>query len=222
MKTFQDLKELEGHGIDELRFYGEMVYIEQEKMQVIRSVNALKVRDISNAMKQGKTVSETTLFLNDMRDYQCPPVENYLLSLNMTDGEILTALLHTPEQLPEPENEFLTIRQKEHKAKDIFSPFAKPSKVNTASKWTVPKVAKAIMAGQVEQGHTDMVLTDDYAYDNAVNFRSKAPIPLYSFAKELTESPSGWWVHVDEENDKHIKLSVNCHHFDYKTLYIAV
>lgn len=224
MKTFKDLKALDntGRALDDLRIYGDMIYIEKEKIQISRRENALIVRDINDAMKQSKTVKEVMLLFMDFRDYQKPPLENYLLSLNLSDSEIIETLLHYTDQLPEPEHESLLIKEKEYKDKDIFSPFHTPKKVNTSTKWTVNKVANAILAGQITKGHTDMILTDDYAHDNAVNFHENRAIPLYSFAKELTESPSGWWVHVDEQTDDYIKLSVNCHHFDYKTFYVAI
>lgn len=224
MKTYPDLKALDnaGRGLDDLRIYGDMVYIEKEKIQISVRENALIVRDITDAMKQGKTVKEVMLIFMDFRDYQEPPLQNYLLSLNLSDSAIIETLLYHTDQLPTPEHEDLIIKEKEHKAKDIFSPYYKPKKVNPLTKWTVNKVVKAILAEQVTKAQTDMILTDDYAHDNAVNFHQKTAIPLYSFAKELTESPSGWSVYVDEKTDTYIKLSVNCHHFDYKTFYIAV
>lgn len=223
IEIFKDLKELEKAytGFHETKTYSiGTVYVESEQLAVTLYENALNVRTLDNALKRGKTViKHTTYFQKGSFDGR-EIMNEYMFFLKINFAELIERAV--ANDLPDIDDGSVKNLHNEEKAVRVFSPFAKPKKVNLHSKWTIDKVAKAILSGQVTQGVQDMALTDDYAYDAAVNFRKGELFDLLDFAKELTESPSGWWLRVDETEDNKIKLRVACHHFDYRTLYVAV
>ena len=105
----------------------------------------------------------------------------------------------------------------ESKSMKVFTPFKQIKPIRTPEKWTIPHVWKAILSGQIYYGVCDQYLTDDYAYDAASNFRSGVEKHLPSFACDLIESPSGWYVFVGKDDNGVQELSVNCHSFDLNT-----
>lgn len=227
IEIFKDLKELEKAytGFHETKtFYFGTVYVESEQLAVSVYDNAVVVRTLVNALKRGKSVVKHTVHFQTSSYWdERNVILEYMDFLKISFSELIERAVadDLPDMDEGSDRKAKNIREEE-KAVRVFSPFAKPKKVNPHSKWTIEKVAKAILSGQVKQGIRDMRLTDDYAYDAAVNFRKGESVDLLDFAKELVESPSGWWLRVDEANDDTIKLRVSCHHFDYRTLYVAV
>lgn len=104
------------------------------------------------------------------------------------------------------------------KSMNVFTPFKEIKPIKVPDKWTLPHVWKAILSGQIYEGHCDGRYTDDYAYDAAVDFRSGVRLYLPSFAKELIESPSGWRVYADHTDGDQVQLSVDCYTFNLNTL----
>lgn len=104
------------------------------------------------------------------------------------------------------------------KSMNVFTPFKEIKPIKVPAKWTLPHVWKAILSGQIYEGHCAGRYTDDYAYDAAVNFRSGVQLYLPSFAKELIESPSGWSVRADHVEGYRVQLSVDCYTFNLNTL----
>lgn len=104
------------------------------------------------------------------------------------------------------------------KSMQVFTPFKKIRPVRQPSRWTIPHVWKAILSGQIYEGHCSGRYTDDYAYDAAVNFRSGAALHLPSFAKKLIEDSSGWHVYCDKADGNQVQLSVDCYTFDTNVL----
>lgn len=100
----------------------------------------------------------------------------------------------------------------------VFSPFhldrLKPLK-KWPSKWTVPMALRAIANGQYESFRCKGVYTDDYAMDNALNFR-RGNVAALAFIRRVTERPSGWHVFEGRDNRVHI----NCHSFDMNELLV--
>lgn len=164
----------------------------------------LYITDLSNALKPGKEVTEYI--------FKGEELWNVLFfRFELSVSEVLSKLYNK-------EVEGIEYFTRTHKAIRVFSPFVEVKKVKEPKKWTISHVWKAILSGQITQGQTDQRLTDDYAFDAATNF-GKGSIDVKCFAKDLIESPSGWWINVDEETEDYIKLGVNCYQFDYKTLY---
>lgn len=102
---------------------------------------------------------------------------------------------------------------------ETFTPFKRIPPIKTPSKWTIAHVWKAILSGQIYTGQVDGHYSDDYAYDNAVNFRRGAGLELIGFAAKLIDSKSGWGVSVTKQDGGKAVLSVNCYSFDCNTMY---
>jgi hypothetical protein len=76
-------------------------------------------------------------------------------------------------------------------------------------KWTIPHVIRALINGQFENLTCDGKYTDDYAWDNAINFGKGEIKDAVNFAKKIIEHPSGWWCHKSNE-----VINIDCHSFD--------
>jgi hypothetical protein len=84
-------------------------------------------------------------------------------------------------------------------------------------KWTKSHVIRLLANNQFTDFVKNGKYTDDYAYDNAVNYRQGEKQSAEEMVKELIEHGDGWWF-----SEKEGKLSINCHHFDYNELKIAI
>lgn len=104
-------------------------------------------------------------------------------------------------------------------SKRVFSPFGTLNPIkDRPKKWTIAHVARALFNGQGSV-RVDMVLTDDYAHDAAVNFQ-KGDADAMAFCRELIEHPSGWRVWVDDKAPD--ALCVACHSFEYRTVHVNI
>ena len=110
----------------------------------------------------------------------------------------------------------LELHRTDLRSSRIWSPFATvhPLKEKPA-KWTVPHVVRALLSGQFSNLKCDGKYSDDYAYDNAVNFHigefGQREGAAVAFARRIIESPSGWWAY---DRDDSGRVSICCHHFD--------
>jgi hypothetical protein len=77
-------------------------------------------------------------------------------------------------------------------------------------KWTLRHAIRALVNGQFEWLKCTGYYTDDYAWDMAMNYRQGEIPDAVSFAADVLESPSGWWVSGREEN----VVYMCCHSFD--------
>lgn len=160
------------------------------------------VTDLTNALKPGKEVTQY-IFKGNMWDV-----------LFFTYDEPVSEVL---KRLYRQEVRNIEYRTRTLPSMRVFSPFVEVKKIAVPKKWTIPHVWKAILSGQIVAGRTDMRLTDDYAWDATTNF-GRGDLNLLYFAQEIIEHPDGWWIKVERETDKYIRLSLKCHSFDYKTL----
>lgn len=111
--------------------------------------------------------------------------------------------------------ENVTVYKSVMKAIDVFNPITikqtyKPLK-EEPNKWTVKHALRAIVHHQFENLKCDGYYTDDYAYDNAVNFGIKEIKYTADFLKKIIEHKSGWRVYKDSDNNR---IHLNCYHFD--------
>ena len=56
-------------------------------------------------------------------------------------------------------------------------------------KWTLPHVVRALVNGQFQGLRKNYYMTDDYAYDNAVNFREGEISDVIGFVQGIVENP---------------------------------
>lgn len=102
----------------------------------------------------------------------------------------------------------------EKNALRVYSPFNlfeiyRPLKT-LPKKWTIPLALRAIINKQYTELRCTGHYTDDYAYDDAVNYRIGGIQDNIFFAVNIIESPSGW--HCSEYADG--SVSISCHSFD--------
>lgn len=186
-------------------------FFEKENVRVSVFRDCIKIIDLTNAQKVGKTCQEITLVSRHYSWEESIKINILNAIGEMSFHDFILATLENPEYI-KTFNEEIIVETDEEKGVYVFSPFYKNKKIKSPKKWTIRTVIKAIYSGQLIEGKKTMRLTDDYAYDAAANF-GKGTLDQLSFVKDLIESPSGWRVRQDEI-DKTV-IYVNCHHFDY-------
>jgi len=77
-------------------------------------------------------------------------------------------------------------------------------------KWTLRHAIRALVNGQFQNLRCKGRYTDDYAFDNAINFSCGIIENAVVFVEKIVESPSGWWVSANQNG----QVSICCHHFD--------
>ena len=179
-------------------------YFEDVNVYVRCYSNCIVVKDLTNALKAGKTCTTYHIgndeqeVLEIVRDYGTV----YNLVTNIDQVRVKTI-------------------KREEKGVRTFSPFVRPKPIKRPKKWTLNHVWKAILAGQIIHGECRGYYTDDYAGD-AQNDFGRGAINLLSLAEDIVKSPSGWRVFEIEEKDGIIKLAVNCYHFNNNHIYFDV
>lgn len=164
---------------------------------------AAYVVELDNAMKRGKECKHYSIYARGQ------DIHLYLVNeCNVRTPKDLYGLVRSGKELPDPG--VLSIR--EEKGVEVFSPFVpvKPLK-ELPEKWKKGDLVKAIMSGQVFSGVLDQRLTDDYAYDAAVNFGTGRPIDLAGQAYDLVEGCRDCYIRTDGVDENGI-ASV---HFSY-------
>ena len=169
-------------------------------------VQQIRIVDLHNALTPGRECEQLVLQPHDPYSSEClysglntfrDVYEKFFVRRELPDCHVYTSAL---------------------KSMNVFTPFKEIKPIKIPAKWTLPHVWKAILSGQIYEGHCAGRYTDDYAYDAAVNFRSGVQLYLPSFAKELIESPSGWRVYADHTDGDQVQLSVDCYTFNLNTL----
>jgi hypothetical protein len=192
------------------------IYVKGQNVKIHIYADSVIIVDLSGALKTGKRC--TSYSINQAtytRDSFICCFFNWLFEDHLTLNDFIKSMfdgLYNNDNIP------FNIYKTYVKGINVYSPFIKMKPINTPTKWTLPHVWKAILAGQIKSGVCDGRYTDDYAQDAADNF-GRGNINVMYLAQQLIEHPSGWWVKVDNEKNGVVQLSVNCHHFDNNTLY---
>lgn len=171
---------------------------------IFAGIDRVVIRDLTNALTPGKECPELELSLKDRQS------GNIITGDMRTFREIYDRLFVSRES---PDLDVYAFNRT-MKSMHTFTPFKQINSIKTPKKWTIPHVWKAILSGQIFEGHCTGRYTDDYAYDAAVNFHEGRELNLPSFAKKLIEDPSGWGVSPWKVNGETITLSVCCYSFD--------
>lgn len=169
--------------------------------------NRVVIRDLTDAMKAGKTCRQ--LILEERNQYSdvclCSGLETFR---DVYDRYFVR------RELPDCYSYASELRSLR-----VFTPFKPIKRFAAPEKWTITHVWKGILTGQIFHGVYNGRYTDDFAYDAHTNFGKGREMNLLAFAKDLIESPSGWAVSVDGEKDGVVQLSVDCHTYDFRSLY---
>jgi hypothetical protein len=193
-----------------LNKYGSF-FFKEENLSITIFRDSLKIIDLSNAQKTGKTCKQVTLYNNgfdyersigmDIEDaVQHIATHDFLID-SLQDPELITTLTDS-----------VKVRVEELKGVRVFSPFIQMKPIKEPKKWTIKHVIKAIYSNQLKHGQCKGRYTDDYAYDNSVNYR-QGLIDQLEFIKNIIESPSGWRAWSEEREGK-IIVNVNCYSFN--------
>ena len=169
--------------------------------------NRVIIRDLTDAMKGGKMCRQ--LILEERNQYS-----DVCLCSGLETFKDVYDTYFVRRELPDCYSYTSELR-----ALRVFTPFKPVKRFAAPEKWTLTHVWKGILTGQIFHGVYNGRYTDDYAYDAHTNFGKGREMNLLAFAKDLIESPSGWTVTVDGEKDGVIQLSVDCHTYDFRTLY---
>lgn len=185
------------------------LWFKEERLHIRSVKNTIKVTELENAMKPGKSCKTYTLF---WKTYQ---YNRYgLLLLYQSFGEMpLRRFVGRLQGGIYARNEAalakmgISYSERESKGTQTYSPFVKVKKQDLERKLTGLKVGKAIMAGQIAKAICTGHYTDDYKYDAAVNFGIGQEKDINELAKELIESSGGrWWARLSD-NKKSVSLS---------------
>jgi len=201
--------------MDEFLNEHDTVYFKTENMKVSRwsGFDDWRVTDLTNALKSGKDCVEYSLKA-ESGEHGNLLVTNFIYSKFGNDLKAIWNFCENLELVGYDSfvTEGIKIYRSESKGVRVFSPFnlnnVKPLKA-MPKKWTLTHVRSALVNGQFKDLRCNYVLTDDYAWDAAVDFRKgsiKAPI---EFIKGIIENPSGWWTSFRDGS-----VAVCCHSFD--------
>lgn len=165
--------------------------------------NSAVVIELDNAMKRGKECKRYSIYSRN-QDSHC-----YLVNeCKINSPRALYDFVRSGNKLP-GDGELTVVSEK---GVDVFSPFVSVSPLKELpEKWKKGDLVKAIMSGQVFSGVLDQRLTDDYAYDAAVNFGSGRRVNLPGQAADLVESCRDCYIR-SEGVDENGVVSV---HFSY-------
>jgi hypothetical protein len=191
-------------------------YFKEENMKVARysGFDDWVITDLTHALKGGKSCREYTI-KSEKGVHGNLVVTNFIHKFFGSDLKKLwtfCSALPFQESYDPVRTDGLEIYRREIKSIRVFSPFnlstIKPLK-KMPEKWTLSHVRAVIVNNQFEELKCTGVYTDDYAFDDAVNYRKgeiKAPL---SFIKDIIERPSGWWTSFNGGSVK-----VCCHTFN--------
>jgi hypothetical protein len=210
-----------GQPIPELLNTYDTLYIEEHLVSYHMYQDSLRIALLDNALATGKTCPEYYISTKDFRGNRCdifnlftklvgeftiPAIKRYLQSLTFEADKYNNMSLDLDEA-------GMKVSLSYRDSNRMYSPFAlerlKPLK-EIPKKWNLTTVKRALANNQFRNLRCNGILTDDYAYDAAVNFR-QGPLPALPLLEDLVTSPSGWWTSLDEKTGS---VSICCHHFN--------
>lgn len=145
--------------------------------------NSLHFTDLTNAGKNGKTCDKDAVFLRS-RSSQ----ESLVCLLYNNFGIKTIAQLHAALKEGKSFGDAVQVEKRELKGVDTFSPFVETKPLaKIPERWNKRNFAIALLSGQVYGGQIDQILTDDYRYDAATNFREGTPICVPATARNIVE-----------------------------------
>lgn len=186
-------------------------YLKDGELAISRKVGMLRIVDLRNAMKPGKTVDVITFSSpnwDELVSGQWPAVvilKNFAKRIGKPLREAvkemkprnLLWLIDTDETesiLPERwRAQFI-----KEKSIRVYSPFAQTRPQKLAPRMSAKAVVKAINAGQFKGAVNDFYNSiDDWSFDEYMNNRK---IDMYDLACDIWESPKGWDVCTVKED----------------------
>ena len=174
---------------------------------IIYSNGSVTITDMSNAGKRGTQCPQ--FFIESSNDAPRLAFWNELLRDHIEELLMATTKEVLPAHLFRSYLRFGLDRIKSVRLMPLDLATIKPLKIKP-KKWTIPHIIRALINGQYENLRSCYTFTDDYAFDNSVNFQEGPIVDGIQFAAKIIKNPSGWWVMEGHES----KLGINCHGFN--------
>lgn len=212
-----------------LNTYGKL-YFEEHQMSYQMYRDSLRIMLLDDALAAGKTCAEYVIatqgyqgntcdiinaFAKLTGEFSLPNIKRHLQSLTFKADRYNNMSQNLDEEGK------LTVSLSYRESNRTFSPFTlerlKPLK-EVPKKWTLTYVKRALANNQFRNLRCNSRLSDDYAYDAAVNYHI-GPISAMKMLQDLVESPSGWWTSYDEKTGS---VSICCHHFDSNSFFLEL
>jgi len=164
--------------------------------------DALYITELENAGKNGKSCAEYSIYLRN-RNTSDSITCHLMNACNIQTVAQLYEAIKSGKDLGFE----VYVDKREQKGVETFSPFAetKPLK-KIPDRWNKRNFANAMLSGQIYAGRVDQVLTDDYLYDAATNFREGTPIYMPGAARNAVED----WSSLASVHSSDIKPDGTC------------
>jgi hypothetical protein len=203
------------------------LFFEDPHMSYHHSAFGIRVNLLDNAFTPGTVVPcyyvETRYgdivaafnHLHHALDGQVTPagIRDYLQTLTFTQGR------YGYEPIEIGHN--VQIHLSERSGSQTFSPFAvnrfKPL-TEMPKKWTMAHCKRALANGQFENLRCNGVYSDDYAFDDAVDY-SRGPVDALIMLEKVVSSPSGWRTSLDSTGNI---FHLCCHTFDNNSAKLKI
>lgn len=195
------------------------VYLKDWNIKVTRysGFDDYYITDITNALQSGKVCIQYALKEKNGHHGNLVTTNWIGSEYNCQFDKLLVFFNNLPFQKGKYGYESLSVDnleiwKSELKAIRVFSPFnlhyIKPL-AELPKKWTLTHVYKVIVNGQFTGLKCDGQYSDDYAFDNSVNYMIGTINYPMAWIKKIIEHPSGWHCYISEG-----RVHVNCHSFD--------
>ena len=173
----------------------------------IKSNGHFTIIDMTNAGRRGTKCYE--LSLNS--DRNAPDCAHWNELLSDHTPELLEAATNQvcPEKLKKPYFRFYLNKLESIRLMPLDLSIIKPL-TKMPKKWSIPHIVRALVNEQYENLKKNSYYTDDYAWDNACNFREGRISDAIEFARGIIEHPDGWraWINTNGV------VSLNCYSFN--------
>ncbi len=195
-------------------------YFKAENIHVRLYNKSIYIRNLDNAMKKGKIVNTTVIYLDKTNNFRTDLI-NYLFDKEISFDKFCIDICNNiiPSDLVDRFNWYC----KDDKSFKVFSPFVKYKSIDKLPKNpTLAFIRKILLSDKLVSCECDTILTDDYYFDYISNF-GKGKICPMEFAKELIEEPTGWHVgQFKKINDNLYEVDVVCYSFKFNKVVFSI
>jgi hypothetical protein len=216
-----------GESIPELFHTCGTLYFEEPHLSYHHSACGIRITLLDNAFMAGTVVpsyyiesrfNDVVAAYNHLHhalngDVTMAGIREYLQKLTSTKGRYGFDPIEISNDV--------RIHMSEHEGIRTFSPFVvnrfKPL-TEVPKKWTMAHCKRALANGQFLKLRCNGVYSDDYAFDDAVNYR-RGPVDSLVMLEKVVSSPSGWRTSLDSTGNV---FHLNCHTFDSNSAVLRI
>lgn len=166
------------------------------------SGESLYITELENANRNGKSCDKYAIYMRNRTTDEHVSIHLYNEHKIETIAQLYAALKEGRDF-----GNTVQVDKREQKGVETFSPFVEVKPLDKIpERWNKRNFAIAFLSGQIYGGHVDQVLTDDYGYDYATNFREGTPIHVPCAARNAVED----WSKLDSVHSTDIKPDGTC------------